>query len=219
MSNAPRIALIHATPVAMPPIHQAMAEGWPEARPFDLLESALSQDAQDTTAQPQGFDVRFLNLSRYARDIGAEGILFTCSAFGSSLDNAAQKLTPLPMLKPNEAMFEAALEIGTNIAMIATFEPAVAEMEAEFNQMSGNGARLTTVVAQGAIDALRVGDGETHDRLVCDAARGLSGHDVIMLAHFSTARARAKVSKILPAPVLSSPSSAVQKLRRMCRQA
>ena len=166
MPDAPRIALIHATPVAMAPIHAAMAEGWPEARPFDLLESALSQDAQNSDTGPKEFDDRFLYLSRYAREVGAEGILFTCSAFGPSLDNAARALAPLPMLKPNEAMFEAALGMGKNIAMVATFEPAVAVMEAEFRQMSGHAAQLTTVVARGAIDALRAGDGETHDQLV-----------------------------------------------------
>ena len=217
MPDAPRIALIHATPVAMAPIHAAMAEGWPEARPFDLLESALSQDAQNSDTGPKEFDDRFLYLSRYARVVGAEGILCTCSAFGPSLANAARALAPLPMLKPNEAMFEAALGMGKNIAMVATFEPAVAEMEAEFRQMSGHAAQLTTVVARGAIDALRAGDGETHDQLVCEVAAGLSGFDAIMLAHFSTARAKAKVKALTITPILSSPSSAVDKLRAICR--
>src|SRR3546814_11622447 len=41
---ARRIALIHATPVAMRPVHDAFAACWPEAEPVDLLESSLSSD-------------------------------------------------------------------------------------------------------------------------------------------------------------------------------
>lgn len=174
------------------------------------------QDAQLPDTAEHNFNERFLKLSRYALDIGAEGILFTCSAFGSAIDNVAHILEPVPVLKPNEAMFEAALNVGKNIAMVVTFEPAVAEMEAEFQDMAKGAAVLTTVIAKGATDALRAGDANTHDRKVCEAARELSGYDAIMLAHFSTARTQNSVSIQVGTPVLSSPTSAVASLRRRC---
>lgn len=217
MTSDPRIALIHATPVAMAPIHKAMTECWPDAQYFDLLDTALSQDARSGSAAPQDFDARFLNLSRHAIETGAEAILFTCSAFGASLSNAARTFAPFPMLKPNEAMFEEAANLGCNIAMIATFPPAVGEMEAEFKAMAPPGAELTTVIAEGAMDALNAGDGDAHDDLVCKTVLQLSDHDAIMLAHFSTARAAMRAALETDIPILTSPASAVSKLRVLCQ--
>ncbi len=48
-----------------------------------------------------------------------------------------------------------------------------------------------------------------------DAARGLEGRDCILLAHFSTSRALEAVQAVSSCPVLTSPGSAVQKLRRL----
>ena len=39
-----RIALIHATPVAMQPIVEAFRHGWPDADTFSVLDDALSTD-------------------------------------------------------------------------------------------------------------------------------------------------------------------------------
>ena len=39
-----RIVLLHATPVAMAPIHTAFSEIWPEAELVNLLDDGLSID-------------------------------------------------------------------------------------------------------------------------------------------------------------------------------
>ncbi len=212
----PRVALIHATPVAIAPVHQAFAAHWPEAATFDLLESALSLDAQSYPPGIGDFDSRFRSLSRYARDIGARGILFTCSAFGSHIEAVARELAPLPVLKPNEAMFLAALGLSKRIAMIATFGPSVPAMQAEFEALAAEvnpGATLSVVLAEGALEALRAGDGESHDARCAAAAREIAGAEVLLLAQFSTARAQARVAEATGLPTLTSPESAVRRLR------
>jgi hypothetical protein len=49
---------------------------------------------------------RFQRLAQYAVDTGAQGILFTCSAFGPCIEAVARRHAGIPVLKPNEAMVE-----------------------------------------------------------------------------------------------------------------
>jgi aspartate/glutamate racemase len=215
--SRPRITLIHATPVAVDPIKEAFAADWPDAEPVNILDDSLSLDRAAAGSISDELNDRIVDLARYARRIGADGILFTCSAFGSAIERAAG-LLDIPVLKPNEAMFEAAITRGGRTAMIATFAPAQATMEAEFAeeaQRLGPDAQLKTVVVEPAMTALRGGDSETHNKLVAKAAQALDGFDTIVLAHFSTARAARAVRAVTRIPVLTSPDAAVSKLKRL----
>jgi Asp/Glu/hydantoin racemase len=88
----------------------------------------------------------------------------------------------IPLLKPDEAMIAAALDVGRRIGVIATF-PA------------------TLTVAEGQIRA---------------AAAALAPRvDVICLAQFSMARARADVQRRVAIPVLTSPATVVNRLRAL----
>ena len=217
-----RIALIHAVAVAMPPVAAAFRELWPEAECINLLDDSLSLDRQRAGDLTPAITRRIAALAAYARDCGADGILYTCSAFGQAID-AAANASDVPVLKPNQAMFDEALRRGRRIGMLATFEPSVAGMEAEFHAQasmlavagSSSGASITTVCVPGAMAALQAGDGAAHDALLADAARAFNarGLDALMLAQFSMARARDAVSAVCACPVLTSPHSAVRLLK------
>ncbi|MEK9722379.1 MAG: hypothetical protein VW405_02690 [Rhodospirillaceae bacterium] len=96
-----RIALIHATPVAIPPVADAFARLWPDAEVCNLLEDSLSADLQRAGELDDAMTERFRRLARYVADCGADGILFTCSAFGVPIEAAARDLAPMTVLKPN----------------------------------------------------------------------------------------------------------------------
>jgi Asp/Glu/hydantoin racemase len=212
-----RIALIHAVPAAMQPVEDAFKAHWREARRTNLLDDSLAGDREQAGQLTPGLSGRIVALARYAVDSGADGVLFTCSAFGEAIEAASAAL-PAPVLKPNEAMFEAALQIGGRIGMLATFAPAVASMEDEFASMArhrGSAARLKTIVAPGAREALLAGELDRHNRLVAEAASDLAGCDAIMLAHFSMAGAAPRVSDRTGRPTLAAPETAVVKLRSL----
>jgi hypothetical protein len=213
----PRIVLIHATPVAMQPVHDAFAETWPEAELVDLLESSLSPDRAAVDDLTVALTDRLCELAAYAeRRAGAAGILFTCSAFGPAIEEAARR-TEIPVLKPNEAMFEAGLALGGRLGLLATFAPSLASMAAEFEEMraaAGSDAELVTHVVPEAMARLRAGDTEGHNRLVAEGASELSNCDAVLLAHFSTSSALPAVEAALGRPVLTAPHAAVAALRR-----
>jgi Asp/Glu/hydantoin racemase len=184
----------------------------------NLLDDSLSADL---ASAPNGLDdamsARFVRLARYALSTGADGILFTCSAFGPCIDAVAREFPAVPVLKPNEAMITEATSSFRRIGLVATFPPTLASMPAEFPP--GAGVRLA--LAEGAMDALSRGDGSRHDALVGDAAARLAaqGCDVIALAQFSMARAQPVAALRAGLPVLTTVASAARALRSRVERA
>jgi Asp/Glu/hydantoin racemase len=218
-NRSPRIVLFHATSIAMMPSQEAMERLWPQAEAVNLLDDGLSLDrAEEGDAISEDLIQRFVALGRYAHErVGAEGILVTCSAFGPAIDRMTDAL-PIPIVKPNEAMFREAIAAGGRIGMVATFQPAVSSMTSEFNNFvknAGTTASLHTILADGALGALRNGDVEMHNRLVAERAVELRDYDAVMLAHFSTSRAREAVQAKLKIRVLSAPDAAVARMRAL----
>ena len=206
-----RIALIHALAHSVEPINTALARDWPEATRMNLLDDSLSADL---ARSGQGLDAamheRFQRLAQYALDSGADGILFTCSAFGPCIEAVARRHPSVPVLKPNEAMVaEAAAGAGT-LGLIATFEPTLRSMPAEFPDH----VTLDLALATGALEALNEGDGERHDQLIAAQAARLRerGCTRIALAQFSMARARGACEAASGLPVLTSVDSAIRRL-------
>ena len=216
MGERPRIVLLHATTVAMSPVHQAFESAWPEAELVNLLDDGLTTERAARPELGEQLTQRFVALTRYAYGCGADAILVTCSAFGPAIDRAAAEL-PVPVVKPNEAMFRAALRHGPQIGMLATFAPSVPTMEAEFiaeTQRMRPDAQMHTIVVPEAMDRLRGGDPQAHNRLLADRATDFADVDALVLAHFSTARAAADVRAAVEVPVFTAPDTAVDLVKQ-----
>ena len=210
-----RVALIHALAHSPGPINEEMARQWPQAVRQNLLDDSLSADLARAGRLDETVTRRFLALSDYAVGCGAEAILFTCSAFGPCIDAVKARHAALPVLKPNEAMIDEALAAaaaaGGPIGLLASFGPTLQSMPGEFPP----GTRLDTELAQGAMAALDCGDLAGHDAAAAAAAVRLAarGCRVIALAQFSLARAAGVVAQATGLPVLTTPGSAVRRLR------
>jgi len=63
------------------------------------------------------------------------------------------------------------------------------------------------------MSALKSGDTATHNALLAEVAPAFAEFDAVLLAQFSTSRALDAVSDVLQCPVLTSPTSAVEKLK------
>ena len=208
-----RVALIHAVRVAIAPVEEAFARHWPEAERLNLLDDSLSRDRnRDKDLTPQ-LSARIAALAEYGVAAGANAILYTCSAFGEAIE-AVKRAQRVPVLRPNEAMLDEALRHGNRIGMLATFGPTVAALEAELREINDS-VSIRTICIPEAMKALDAGDGATHDGLLARAAPQLGDCDAVMLAQFSTARARDAVAATVRCPVITSPASAVLRLRAL----
>jgi hypothetical protein len=225
--SVPRIALIHATPLAVAPVNEAFAQLWSNTVLMNLLDDSLSADhAKNKGVLNDTMTQRFIDLAQYAKRTGADAILFTCSAFGPAIE-IARNAVGIPTLKPNEAMFEDAITLAKtktgDIALIATFEPSLAPMASEFSELSKqrNFTRtLTKNYVPDAMAALGKGDAQTHHNLITDKAATFINEAIILLAQFSMAAAKpvvqAKLNSIGKShiQVLTSPECAVLSLQR-----
>lgn len=217
MAQAPNIVLFSVHKDAMDAAVRAFEADWPEARISNLMDDGLFAWVRETGGVvPEMYDV-FRTLTRYMVDRGADGILYTCSAFRECID-ACMAEFDLPMLKPNDAMIGQALNAGSRIAVVATVGPTIPSISAEFAEMAaarGKVIELVPYVVEGAFDALAGGDAARHDALVAARAREIKDCDVIALAQFTLSRAAPAVAAVSTIPVLNSPAAAVAQMRRM----
>ncbi|MEX2450209.1 MAG: arylsulfatase [Rhodospirillales bacterium] len=214
---APSLAFVHATYAAVSPVESAFAEDWPEASSISLLAEDLTRDLAAAGTQTPAIRARIMALADFAARAGVEGILFTCSAFAESIE-AAQNRLSIPVLKPNEAMFEEAIMHGGRIGMLVTFEPAIPSMTDEFSRMARRLDRdvtLETHFVPDALAALNDGRPNEHHCLLAEAAARLPCYDILMLAQFSMTGAAAPIKSKTGAVVLSSPGSAIAKLKKV----
>lgn len=229
-TSAARIALIHATVLAVAPIAAAFERLWPQARRTNLLDDSLSVDRAEAGRLTPGMTRRFVDLARYAKGTGCDGILFTCSAFGPAIE-AAGDAAGIPTLKPNEAMFEDVLALAARsgagagktaqLGLIATFAASIPSMSQELLALAeqrGQRIELHTVFVPEAMDDLARGRADLHHRKIAAAAaaagKELQGCVAVMLAQFSMAQAQPEVQPTLACPVLSSPDCAVLALKK-----
>ena len=215
MSDSPRIYLVHALAISMPPIVDSFHQDWPQAQLANLLDDSLfadfGRDGQLTGAMIE----RFRSLGRYCAGAGADAIVFTCSAFGPAID-AVKRDQSIPVLKPNEALYDDLATRGGRIALLATFAPTLPAMLTEIDahaRLQGHRPQIETCLVEGALDALRAGRQDEHNRLIADAAVRFAEHDAVAFAQMSMASAQPLAQARLRVPVMTTPDSTIRALK------
>jgi aspartate/glutamate racemase len=217
MASGPHIFLFSVHKDAMDAAVRAFSADWPEARISNLLDDSLFAWVKAAGGVvPEMYDV-FRDLTRHMAGRGADGILFTCSAFRQVID-ACMAEFDMPILKPNDAMIDKALEAGSRIAVMATVGPTIPSISVEIEEMAAARRQKVDLVpcfVEDAFDALARGDAATHDRLVAERARDIANCDAIVLAQFTLSRAVPAVQAVNKTPIYNSPGAAVARMRDM----
>ncbi|MFI6025905.1 hypothetical protein [Amycolatopsis magusensis] len=202
-----RIALISATAAAIGPAVTGLADGFPGAEPWNLLDDGLLGDADRHGGLTPALAERMRRLIAHALAERADGVLLTCSLYGTV---ARATPAPVPVLAPDEALFEEAAGYR-RVLVVASFEAALHDCVSRFTTATPS-AHVDGAVAPDARGASGTGLSEA----LITACRPYADRvDVVLLAQYSLAPAAAELTDALGLTVLSGPHSAAAKLRRI----
>ena len=91
-------------------------------------------------------------------------------------------------------------------------------MEQEFREEAKrcqSSARIQSVYAEGARQAVEQGDIKKHNEIISSTISSVNNADAILLAHFSMATAESEAQTVTDIPVISSPTTAIEKMKSL----
>jgi Asp/Glu/hydantoin racemase len=213
----PLIALVSAVPAAIPPTEGALAESFPDARVWNILDDRLLQDAGDAGGVTPELAERMKRLIRHAVTEGADGVLLTCSMYGRVAHQIAAELR-IPVFAPDDAAFAATVHGGyRTVLLISSAAGPLADSEKRLAAAAAEaGASLSIVgaVADGASRATSAGDLEALAAALYSAVQSSSAEpDAILLGQYSISPAADRLAELTGLPVLAGPQRAAVALR------
>lgn len=214
----PKIALIHATRLAIAPIEKTFQDYWPEANTFNLLDEGLLKDIDSLSSQQM--NQRFQSLASYATGTGCDAILFSCSVFSDSIDSV-KKIFDLPVYKPNEAMLNAIYQLAREkkdlkMVVMGTSQLSVDSLSSEIGEWSKTNhasIQIDKLFIDQAFELLGKGQLDLHDAMIINAVKKNQYADLIVFTQFSMASAFKQCQEVSSVPIFSAPIIAVQALQ------
>ncbi|MEU5941087.1 aspartate/glutamate racemase family protein [Micromonospora sp. NPDC047548] len=206
----PTIGFLHTADVHVPTFRALTGELAPSWRDVHVVDPGLLADAR-----AHGVDTELLarlrsQLRRLAA-AGADVVVCTCSTLSGHAERTGPEV-PVPVLRVDRPMAEAAVAGGGRIAVVAavpsTLEPTLALLR-ESAEAVGVDVSLREVPCPEAWPLFEAGEHDAYLRRIAARARDVADEvDVIVLAQASMAPA-VHLLRELGVPVLCSPRSAV----------
>jgi len=212
-----KVGMVHSVASLVPVFNELASELLPGVEVIHLVDEGLLKDVLTSGQLTPSMARRFGLLASFAEESGAEMVMLTCSSLAPLVDES-KDMVKIPLLKVDEAMADEAVKLGARVGVIATayttLKPTSDLIKARA-ALQGKEVAVETVLCEGAFDALRRGDLETHDHTVKDKLNDLMERvDVVVLAQASIARVVAQIpEKERKVPILSSPRLGVQRLK------
>jgi len=218
----PRVVFVHTVPPLVEVFGELAARMLPDVSVMHILDEPLLEHVRQRGGLHAEDGERLTAHVQEAAAIGAATVLVTCSTVSPAVEWVRQRVA-IPVLKIDEAMVAAAVEMGNRIAIIATNQTTLAPTEqllADAAARIGRSIETELVLVERALPALLAGDTALHDQLVKAAVVAAAGSvDVIVLAQASIARVlETGVAREIKTPILASPPLAMQQLAGVLAQ-
>lgn len=211
----PVIALISATPVAIPPAQAAITAAFGDVDVWNILDDRLMVEAESRGGLTPELAARMETLIGFAVSQGADAALLTCSLYGSVAD---QYVGPIPILAPDSAVFDDVINSPyRRVLVVASFDEALHDSTTRLREAAaarGRAVEVSGVAVPAAMASAKSGDpAPLVDDLTAAIQPLVETIDAVLLAQYSLAPARAGLEELLGLPVFSGPLSAARKLR------
>ncbi|HOQ04630.1 MAG TPA: aspartate/glutamate racemase family protein [Anaerohalosphaeraceae bacterium] len=208
-----RLTLIHTSPLMIPVFNDLCRRLLPDIETVHMVDEGLLKDILREGCLTKPTARRLVGHILSAEQAGTDAILVTCSSLGKAAE-IGRELATVPVIRVDEPMAKAAVQIGKRIGVIATL-PSTLNPTAELICRQGpKDIELTAKLCEGAFEAVLSGNPAVHDKIVSEGILELAGRvDVIVLAQASMARVVQTIPpERLTVPVLSSPQPAIEYL-------
>jgi Asp/Glu/hydantoin racemase len=217
LSIAPRIALLHTTPVSTAPLAAGFRQWFPAAELVHITDDSLLPEVRAQGVTP-AIRKRLTLYALAAEATGAAALLNCCSSV-SETAALLRQVVAMPVVQIDEPMAEAAVRAGRRIGVFATLESTLepsTRLVQRVAQELGREVSVRAYLCEGAFDRLQAGDPEGHDQLLSAALRRAAPEiDAAVLAQASMARAESRLASELSIPVFGSLRLAVLRVREL----
>ena len=211
-----KVTAVHTAMALVEPMNQIFRQWLPEVKLNHIADDSLIQEVIANDGVTPAVRRRLLSYYVAAADSGADVVFNTCSSVGDIAD-FGNTYAPIPVFRIDGPMAEKAVREANRIGVISTLPTTLSPTRRLLERAAREAQREVTLVdglAEGAFQAGQSGDGNTHDRLIAEAAARIADQvDLFVLAQGSMARMEKRLADITGKPVLSSPVLGVQGLR------
>jgi len=212
------LGLIHTSATLVPIFDDLVKEylADKDIKVFNIVDDSLIKNTIERNKLTPDTARRVVDYVGSAEEAGADYIMVTCSSIGPAVE-ASELLTSIPVLRVDRPMADKAVAEGKKIGVVATLSTTLeptSDLVRRRAEAAGKEIELTSILCEGAFEALIGGKPEGHDRKVAEALKELSEKvDVILLAQASMARVVDQLDEAdKKVPILASPPVAMKYL-------
>ena len=213
------VGFLHTSSVHVPTFRDLLAGIDSGAQETHVVDEQILTDAR-TRGVDADVEARLQQRLRELADRGSEVVVCTCSTLAGHAEQLSS-LLPVPVLRIDRPMAEAAVGSGGRIAVVAAVESTLGptrQLLEECAAAAGTGARIVDAPCLDAWAAFGAGDQAGYlDRIARHARDLAASTDVIVLAQASMAAAADRLAD-LDVLVLSSPRPAVTRAVELARE-
>lgn len=211
------VFILHTSFALVEVLQKLTKEYLPDVRVVNLVDDSLLADARMAGHMIPSVARRLTGYAILAQSAGADAIFNSCSSVGEVADLIRQ-VVDIPVVKIDDCMAAEAVRTGTKVAVVATvpttLDPTARLIQHKAQEM-GKPIQIQRHLVEGAFDTLMAGNAAKHDELVSNEIRCAAQEaDVVVLAQGSMARLIPNLTD-LPVPVLASPLSGIEDLKRV----